>query len=219
MERLDDLEHHGLMLYQDTDYACFSADALLLCGFLRASAKDRVVELGSGTGVVCVLGADNTGARFCGVERQERLVELANRSAALNRQDIRFLCADVADAPALLGCGTFSAAAANPPYFTSGDRSENPSRSAARHDAGETLALFVRSAFLLLKNGGRLFMIYPADALASLFAALRASHLEPKRMRIVYAKSGANALRVLVEAKKYGRPGLVIEPPGSLENT
>lgn len=213
MERLDDLEHRGLMLYQDTDYERFSADALLLCGFLRLNAKDSVVELGSGTGVVCVLGADNTGARFCGVERQERLVELSRKSAAYNGQEIRFLCADVADAPALLGCGTFSAAAANPPYFTSGDRSENPSRCAARHDAGKTLAIFIKSAFQLLKNGGRLFMIYPADALPSLFAALCACHLEPKRMRVVYGKNGANALRVLVEAKKYGRPGLAVEAP------
>ena len=34
MERLDDLKHNGLMLYQDSDCPRFSADALLLCGFL-----------------------------------------------------------------------------------------------------------------------------------------------------------------------------------------
>jgi len=28
MERLDDLQHNGLMLYQDTDYERFNADAL-----------------------------------------------------------------------------------------------------------------------------------------------------------------------------------------------
>ncbi len=213
MERLDDLQHRGLMLYQDTDYACFNADALLLCGFLRLTKKDRVVELGSGTGVICVLGADNTGARFCGVERQERLVELANKSAALNRQEIRFVCEDVFKAPELLGHGAFTAAVTNPPYFTNGEQSENPSRSAARHDAGDTLNLFLKSAFLLLKNGGKLFLIYPADALAPLLSALRAERFEPKRMKFVYAKNGENALRVLVEAKKLGRPGLIVEPP------
>ena len=67
MERLDDLQHNGLMLYQDTDYERFNADALWLCAFLRASKADRVVELGSGSGVICVLGADNTSARFTGV--------------------------------------------------------------------------------------------------------------------------------------------------------
>ena len=213
MERLDDLQHNGLMLYQDTELERFNADALWLCSFLRAGAKDTVVELGSGTGVVCVLGADNTGARFTGVERQERLVALSQKSAAYNHQEIRFLCADVAEAPALLGHGSFTAAVMNPPYFTSGEPSEDVSRSLARHDAGDTLATFLASAFSLLKNGGKLFLIYPADALAELMRALEHARFAPKRMKLVYTKAGEPALRVLMEAKKDGKPGLVIEPP------
>ena len=213
MERLDDLQHNGLMLYQDTDYERFNADALWLCAFLRAKPADRVVELGSGSGVICVLGADNTGASFTGVERQMRLVELAQKSAAYNKQDIRFVCADVAEAPAILGRGAFTVAVMNPPYFTSGKRSEHQERSLARHDAGDTLAVFLASAFSLLKNGGRLFLIYPADALAELMQALEHARFAPKRMKLVYTKAGEPALRVLIEAKKDGKPGLVIEPP------
>ncbi len=213
MERLDDLQHKGLMLYQDTEYERFNADALWLCAFLRAKPADRVVELGSGSGVICVLGADNTGASFTGVERQTRLVELAQKSAAYNKQDIRFVCADAADAPAILGHGTFTVAAMNPPYFTSGERSEHEGRSLARHDAGDTLAVFFNSAFSLLKNGGKLFLIYPADALAELMRALEQARFAPKRMKFVYTKAGESALRVLIEAKKGGKPGLIVEPP------
>ena len=213
MERLDDLQHNGLMLYQDTDYERFNADALWLCAFLRASKSDRVVELGSGSGVICVLGTDNTGASFTGVERQMRLVELAQKSAEYNKQDIRFVCVDAADAPALLGHGAFSIAVMNPPYFRSGERSEHEQRSLARHDAGDTLAIFLESAFSLLKNGGKLFLIYPADALAELMHALEQARFAPKRMKFVYTKAGKSALRVLIESKKDGKPGLVIEPP------
>lgn len=213
MERLDDLQHNGLMLYQDTDFERFNADALWLCAFLRASKSDRVVELGSGSGVICVLGADNTGASFTGVERQARLVELAQKSAAHNKQDIRFVCADVADAPVIMGHGTFTIAVMNPPYFRSGERSEHEERSLARHDAGDTLAVFLTSAFSLLKNGGKLFLIYPADALAELMHALEHARFAPKRMKLVYTKASEPALRVLIEAKKDGKPGLVIEPP------
>ena len=213
MERLDDLQHNGLMLYQDTDYERFNADALWLCAFLRANRPDRVVELGSGSGVICVLGADNTGASFTGVERQTRLVELAQKSATHNKQDIRFVCADVAEAPAILGRGAFTVAVMNPPYFRSGERSEHEERSLARHDAGDTLAIFLESAFSLLKNGGKLFLIYPADALAELMHALEHARFAPKRMKLVYTKAGEPALRVLIEAKKDGKPGLVIEPP------
>ena len=212
MERLDDLQHKGLMLYQDTDYARFTADALWLCSFLRLSARDNVVELGSGTGVICVLGADNTRARFTGVEAQEPLCALSQKSAAYNHQDIRFVCADVAQAPALLGYGVFSAAVMNPPYFTSGEKSRQPSRRLTRHDAGETLNRFLLAAFALLKNGGKLFLIYPADALGELFSALQNARFAPKRIKFVYGRAGGNALRVLVEAKKDGKAGLTVEP-------
>ena len=215
---MDDLQHKDFVLYQDTDYACFNVDALLLTGFLRLTERDSAVELGSGTGVICVLGADNTGARFCGVERQARLVELAQKSAAKNGQEIRFLCADVADAPELLGRGTFTAVVMNPPYFTSGEESPNRSRSVSRRDVGDTLGLFLSAAFQLLNNGGRLFLIYPADALVELMQSLRVARLEPKRMRLVYSDGRKDALRVLIEAKKLAKPGLVIEPSGKIND-
>jgi len=213
MERMDDLQHNGLVLFQDTAYACFNADALLLLGFLRLAKRDNAIELGSGTGVICVLGADNTGASFTGVEIQPRLVALSQKSAEANRQEIRFLCADVQDAPKLLGRGVFTAAIMNPPYFANGDKNGNASYAISRHEADSALTIFLSAAFQLLNNGGKLFMIYPADALNDLFAALREHRLEPKRIRFVYSKPESKAIRVLVEAKKLGKAGLIVEPP------
>jgi tRNA1(Val) A37 N6-methylase TrmN6 len=212
MERLDDLQHNGLMLFQDTDYARFNADALLLLGFLKLNKRDSVVELGSGTGVICVLGTDVFGCAFTGVEPQLKLVELSQKSAAYNHQQIRFVCQTAAGAPELLGRGQFSAVVMNPPYFAEGDRSGNPSVALSRHAASGVLEEFLSAAFALLDNGGKLFVIYPATALCDLFTALRVHRLEPKRMRFVSAEPGENASRVLVEAKKLGRPGLIAEP-------
>lgn len=217
MERIDDLQHNGLKLFQDTEHACFNADALQLLGFLRLTKRDNVVELGSGTGVICVLGADVTGAAFTGVEIQPRLVALSQKSAELNRQKIRFLCADVQQAPALLGRGAFSAAVMNPPYFANGDRNDNVSYALSRHESDSALTLFLAAAFQLLNNGGKLFMIYPACALGGLFAALHEHRLEPKRLRFVYSKIGGEAMRVLVEAKKLGKVGLIVEPPAWMQ--
>lgn len=209
---MDDLQYQGLMLFQDDTLACFDADALLLLDFLRVDARDRVLELGCGTGVICVLGQARTGARFTGVDRQERLIALAKKSAAYNQQAIGFHHMEASDAPNLLGRGAFSAVAANPPYFETGDRSQNPSRALARHGAPDTLTTFLDAAFQLLDNGGRLFLIYPASALIDLVGALRSRRLEPKRMRFVRTKSDENAKRVLIEARKHGGAGLVVEP-------
>ena len=144
-------------------------------------------------------------------------MELSQKSAAQNGQEIRFVCADVSDAPELLGRGAFTAAVMNPPYFTSGERSGNVSAALSRHAAKDALGTFLDAAFQLLDNGGRLFMVYPASELTELLCALRARRLEPKRMRFVCAKPGGEALRVLVEAKKLGQAGLVVETMEVLE--
>lgn len=214
---MDDLQLDGLVLYQDTGLACFSADAIALAAFLRLRPNERVVELGAGTGVICVLGAHKTGARFTGVERQARLVELAQKSARKNGQQIEFVCCEAKDAPGLLGRGAFNAAVMNPPYFISGDQSPNESAAEARHAERGALEEFLAAAFQLLDNGGRLFLIYPAAELTTLLCALRAQRLEPKRIRFATTGKDGAPLRVLAEAKKLGGPGLVVEPSVPLQ--
>ena len=210
MIRRDDLQYEGLILYQDDALDCMSEDAVLLANFIKGNAGDRIVELGAGNGAVCILTAAKTGARFTGVELQQAQCELARRSALENGQEIEFLCMDALDAPARLGHGAFSAAALNPPYFCGGTN-KNPSRAAARHCESKLLDRFLTAAFLLLKNGGRLYVVYPAAGLAELFCALRAHRLEPKRASIAALNARRATSRILVEAKKDGRPGLVWE--------
>ena len=110
MIRRDDLQHEGLVLYQDDALPRFDADAVHLAHFLRLRRGERAIDLGCGTGVLCVLGAAFTGAAFTGVDIEPRLVALARRSAKENGQDIAFLTLDARDAPARLGHGAFDAA-------------------------------------------------------------------------------------------------------------
>ncbi|MDO4572252.1 MAG: methyltransferase [Clostridia bacterium] len=211
MERIDDLQFRGLKILQDDGETRFSEDAVLLANFLRLRPEDRVIDLGSGGGILCILGEGKTGARFTGVERQARLVSLARRSAAMNGQAIEFLEMDLREAPGRLGHGAFTAAVMNPPYFQTGERSRNPGRAEARHGGAETLGEFLRAAFLLLKNGGRLFLCWPAAGLTDVLSALRAERLEPKRMAFVMQ---ADLPRLaLIEAKKLAGPGLLFTPP------
>ena len=210
MIRSDDLQYHGLILYQDTALPCFSEDAVLLARFLTLTPRDTVADLGAGNGVISILGAGITGASFTCIERQEALCALARRSIAENGQEIAVHQMDVSDAPSSLGHGTFTAAVMNPPYFAAGDQSPLASRAAARHDEGhEALEAFLGAAFLLLKNGGRLFCCYPASDAVTLFCALRRHRLEPKRLRPAAPSRDGKPRRLLVMAKKDGGPGLV----------
>ena len=56
-----------------------------------------------------------------------------------------------------------------------------------------------KTAQYLLKYGGRLAMVHRADRTADLITIGRKYHMEPKRMRFVYARKGHTAVRVLIE--------------------
>ena len=82
-ERLDDLMCHGRHIIQDTREFCFSLDAVLLAHFPRLHGRDRVLELGTGTGVIPLLVADRV-THVDAIELSGRMAELAERNVQLN---------------------------------------------------------------------------------------------------------------------------------------
>ena len=55
-ERIDDLERNGLKIIQDTKRFCFGMDAVLLTGFIgKLREGDRVLDMGTGTGIIPIL--------------------------------------------------------------------------------------------------------------------------------------------------------------------
>ena len=84
-ERTDDLQVNGLKLIQDPDKFCFGSDAVELANFAEVSARDKGVELGSGSGVVSILLAGKAGiGSVTGVEIQSDMAELMRRNIELN---------------------------------------------------------------------------------------------------------------------------------------
>ncbi len=104
---------------------------------------------------------------------------------------------------------------ANPPYrrHGSGRPSPNSQRTRALFETPETLPAFAQSAARLLHAGGRSCWIHGPDRLPDLLLALRATGQEPARLRCVHARAHGPATLVLVEARRAGKPGLVVEPP------
>ena len=61
-ERIDDLERNGYRIIQDTHRFCFGMDAVLLSGFARVKNEAKVLDLGTGTGIIPILLEAKTGA-------------------------------------------------------------------------------------------------------------------------------------------------------------
>ena len=211
MVRCDDLQHEGLVLYQDDTLPCFTQDSVHLVHFLRLKSRDRVLDIGCGNGILCVLGASYTGASFTGIDISGEQIALARRSCGKNGQDIAFYQTAAGQAPTLFGCGSFTAVVCNPPYFHDGEHSQAKERDVARHGMGDVLAEMLRCAFLVLKNGGHAFFCYPADDMALFMHRLYENRLTPKRVQFV-AHGGNHPPRlVLVEAVKDGGDGVRYE--------
>ena len=85
-ERIDELQRNGYRIIQKTNGFCFGMDAVLLSGFASVKPGEKVLDLGTGTGIIPILlEAKTEGSHFTGLEIQAEMAEMASRSVALNR--------------------------------------------------------------------------------------------------------------------------------------
>jgi len=198
--------------------ATASLDTLLLSAFALPQVGDTVIDLGTGSGVMAIIiAALKTKTQVTGVEIQRELVEMARRSVQLNRltDRVKVIEGDVRKYKEFLPPRSFDACLMNPPYRKLKSGRVNPlgEKAVARHEIHGTLKDFLACAFFVLKPKGRVFVIYPARRMVELLYQMRTYKIEPKRLRLVYSKSGGRAEFALTEGLLGGGEELYVEPP------
>ncbi len=217
-ERVDDLQRNGYRIIQKKKGFCFGMDAVLLSGFARADAGERVLDLGTGTGIIPILmEAKTEGEHFTGLEIQEEMAEMADRSVRLNHleEKVNIVCGDLKEASRLFGAASFDVVTSNPPYMNDSHGLKNPDmrKAIARHEVCCTLEDVVREAASCLRPGGRFYMVHRPHRLTEIITALTAHKLEPKRMKFVHPYIDREANMVLIEAVRGGKPMVKLEKP------
>jgi len=217
-ERIDDLQLNDLHIIQSENGFRFGMDAVLLSDFARVRPREHVVDMGTGTGILPILlSAQREDATFTAFEVQPDMADMAERSIALNglSQRIRVCAEDMRNAAALLGYGSAHMVVSNPPYGKQGSTLKNSTEGVtlARHEAAISIGEWTASCAAVLRNMGRLCMVFPAQRLLELTDAYRSARIEPKRIRLVYAKVDRAPYLVLLEGMKNARPGLLWMPP------
>jgi tRNA1Val (adenine37-N6)-methyltransferase len=217
-ETVDILLNGRLRIIQGSRGYRLSLDALLLAYFAEVPGAASIIDLGAGNGAVALaLAMRAPSARLTGLEIQEKMVERARRSIALNSfgDRLSMVHGDVCAIERLLRPGSFDLAVSNPPYrrLNSGRMNPDDEKRTARHEVRGRLGDFVHAARYLLRHGGRLAVVYPATRLVDLLQTMRAEELEPKRMRMVHSFAASEAMLVLAEGVKGGRRELEVEAP------
>jgi tRNA1(Val) A37 N6-methylase TrmN6 len=190
-------------------------DAVLLAAATAACAGDRVVDFGSGVGAAgLALASRVTGVELVLVEIDPDLAQLARDNAVANG-----IKADVATLDVTSSAESFAAAGLrpdsvdvvlmNPPFHDARRHRASPEDAKAlAHMANPaTLESWVLAARRVLKSGGALTLIWRADGLSEVLAALARGFGSPKILP-VHGEAAKPAIRVLVRAVKGGRAPL-----------
>lgn len=217
-ERIDDLQRNHYRIIQNPKRFCFGMDAVLLSGFAKAADGDRVLDLGTGSGIIPLLmEAKTKAAHLTGLEIQTDSADMAARSVKLNglEDKITIVTGDIKEAVSLFGAASFDVVTCNPPYMTKHHGLTNPQspKAIARHELLCTLEDVIRQSARLLKPGGNFYLVHRPFRLAEIIVLLREYKLEPKRMKLVYPFIDKEPNMVLLEASRGGKPRMTVEKP------
>ena len=217
-ERIDDLERNGYKIIQNKDKFCFGMDAVLLSSFANVLGGEIAIDLGTGTGIIPILlEAKTKGQHFTGLEIQAESADMARRSVELNGllEKIQIVKGDIKEASMLFKKASFDVVTSNPPYMNDNHGIKNPDlpKAIARHEILCTLDDVIREATLLLRPGGRFYMVHRPHRLTEIILTLKKYKLEPKRIKFVHPFEDKEANMVLVEAVRGGKSMIKVEKP------
>ena len=164
-ERVDELQRNGYRIIQDPGRFRFGMDAVLLSGFTRVKEGERVLDLGTGTGIIPILLEAKTRARhLTGLEIQQDSADMARRSVLLNglSEKIDIVRGDIREAAEIFPAASFDVVTCNPPYITGGHGLVNPEApmAIARHEVKCSFADVAAAAAKLLVPGGGFFLVH-----------------------------------------------------------
>lgn len=200
----------------------FGTDAVLLADFSRPKPGESWADLGTGCGVIPLLWRARTKVgEITGIELRPQGAQQAKRSVEENGfgENTHIVQGDARDLTGFFAAGSLDGIACNPPYTAPGAGIPSPgeARRTARQGDSFTLEDLARGARYALRFGGRLCVCLRPNRLAEAVEVFHQADLEPKRMRLVQQRAGKGPFLFLMECRRGGKPGMIVEPVLLLE--
>ena len=189
-----------------------STDSMVLAHFVSLPRNARVLDLGAGAGTLgLLLCARDPNCQVTGVELTAESHEAALANIAGNGLSARLtsICSDVRRVPSEFAPGSFHCCISNPPYFSGGPASQ--ATPLARREDCCTPDDLMKSAAWALRYGGDFYLVHKPEKLAQLIGCAALCKLEAKRLSLIRHKEGGPITLILLQLRKGGKPGLIME--------
>lgn len=196
------------LLQPDGGYRA-AIDPVFLAAITAATAGERVLDVGTGTGAAALcLAVRVPGVALTGLEQRADACAFARRNAVLSgvAERVEVVQGDLLAPPDALPAGGFDRVMMNPPYLKAGAASRPPDdwKAAANMEGAARLPDWVRFADAMLKPRGTLTMVHRADRIDDIMQALR-GRFGSLVLVPLWPKPGVEAKRLLLVARKGGR--------------
>ena len=220
MEVLNDiLGYPNRKIYQNTDFFSFSLDSVMLSNFVTIRLRDKnILDLGTGNGVIPLILSIRTNKPIVGVEIQQPLANLAEKSVQYNKLEsqISIINCDMKDYVMPKMIERYDVITCNPPYFKVNDGSylnSSKGKAIARHEITTNLEEIIITARYILKDKAPIYLVHRPERLIELIDLLNKYKFKIKKIQFIYASYKKRAIMVLVKATKNGADGLIVNPP------
>jgi len=211
-----------LICYQHLKGYRFSIDAVLAAHFIEVRKNDRILDLGTGTGIIAMILLyrwQNRVREVSGIEVQQGLAGLARKNWQANGflPHGRIIEGDIKDIDKLIRPESYDKIVCNPPFYspTAGRLNKNSEARLARHQILATLEDFLYASAYGVKKGGAVSFIYPAEQSCSFILLADKFQLQVKKIQFVFSCPHQTdpARLALLQCRKKGGPGTEILPP------
>ena len=224
MERINDiLGYKNRKIYQDDNFFSFSLDSVILANYSTIRKSDKnILDLCSGNGVVPLIMSLRTDKKIIGVEIQEDLVKLANKSIKYNKLDkqINMICSDIKEFITKDRYDSYDLITCNPPYFNNYDRVNlSYEKKIARHEILINLEEVISISSKLLKNGGNLSLVHRPERVIEIISLFNNYNIGISRIKFIYDRIDKPAVSILVEGRKNRKCSLKIDKPLIIKNS
>lgn len=220
LETVVNLLNKDMKIIQRVDHFVFSLDSLLVSEFASITKyTNKIVDLGTGNGVIPLFLSKKTKAKITGIEIQEISSDLAKRNVQLNNLEdqISIINDDMKNWRKYFRNNSIDMVISNPPFFKFDGNEKQlndlTQLTLARHEISITLEEIIQTASNLLKDKGHFALVHRVDRFMDIIENMKKYDIEPKKIQFCHTKINKEGKILLVEGIKYGKPGLRILPP------